>query len=102
MSILNSENRPWLFKRCMKSAKTICAIQWIVQIYIFIISILKSLMIPAIGLALSNVINSQITLFFAINHICCKWHHSCSKSQHFCFKSHDFCFRFSTIPLLDQ
>ena len=30
----------------------------------FITSILKPLMIPAISLALSNVINSQITLFF--------------------------------------
>ena len=39
------------------------------QIYIFIISILKSLAIPAIWLALSNVINSQIKLFFAVNRI---------------------------------
>ena len=39
------------------------------QIYIFITSILKSLAIPAIWLALSNVINSQIKLFFAVNRI---------------------------------
>ena len=53
----------------------------------FIISILKLLVIPAIWLALSSVIYSQITLFFAPNHICSKSHHSCSKSRHFCFKS---------------
>jgi len=39
------------------------------------ISILKSLVIPAIWLALSNVTHSQITVFFALNHNCSKSHH---------------------------
>ena len=38
-----------------------------------------------------NLINSQITLFFALNHICSKSRHSCSKSNNFCFKLHHFC-----------
>ena len=33
----------------------------------FIIAIMKSLVIPAIGLALSSLIYSRITLFFALN-----------------------------------
>ena len=57
---------------------------------IFIISILKSLVILAIWLALSSVIYSRLTLFFAINHVCCKSRHSYSKSRHFCSKSHHF------------
>lgn len=86
----------------------------------FIISILKSLVIPAIWLASSNEINSQITLLFALNHICSRSRRSCSKPHHFCFKSQHFCslsnhfcfkykmrykslfFRFSTSGLLDQ
>ena len=55
----------------------------------FIISILKSLVIPVIWLALSSVIYSRITLF-VLNHLFSKSHHSCSKSHHFCFKSHQF------------
>ena len=35
----------------------------------FIISIMKSLVIPAIGLALSSVIYSRITIFFALNKV---------------------------------
>ena len=38
-----------------------------------------------------NLINSQITLLFALNHIYSKLHHSCSKSDNFCFKLHHFC-----------
>ena len=45
---------------------------------LFIMSILKSLVIPSIWLALSSVIYSRITLFLALNHIC-------SKSRQFCF-----------------
>ena len=61
----------------------------------FTTSILKSLMIPAISLALSNVINSQITLIFIQNYFCSRSRHSCSKSYNFCFKSHHFCFYLS-------
>ena len=57
----------------------------------FIISILKSLVIPVIWLALSSVIYSRITLF-VLNHLFSKSHHSCSKSHHFCSKSHQFFF----------
>ena len=39
----------------------------------------------------SHVINSQIILFSALNHICSQSRHSCSKSHHSCFKSHYFC-----------
>ena len=56
----------------------------------FIISILKSLVIPGIWLAVSSMIYLRITLFFALNHICSKWRHSCSKSHHFFFKTHYF------------
>ena len=56
-----------------------------------IISILKSLVIPGIWLALSSMIYLRITLYFALNHICSKWRHSCSKSHRFFFKSHYFC-----------
>ena len=45
---------------------------------LFIMSILKSLVIPSIWLALSSVIYSWITPFLALNHIC-------SKSRQFCF-----------------
>ena len=38
-----------------------------------------------------NLINSQITLFFALNHICSKSHYSCSKSDQLCFKLHHSC-----------
>ena len=63
-------------------------------IFFFIKSILKSLLIPAIWLALSSVIYSQSTaFFFALNHICSKSRHSCSKSHRFFLKSHHFCFR---------
>ena len=57
------------------------------EISTFTMSILKSLVIPAIGLALSGVIYYRITLFF-----CSKSHliRSCSKSRHFCFKPHYF------------
>ena len=51
----------------------------------FIISILKSLVIPVIWLALSSVIYSRITLF-VLNRLFSKSHHSCSKSHHF----HDY------------
>ena len=61
------------------------------QIITIIIYILISLVIPVIWLALSSVIYSRITLFFALNHIYSKSCHSCSKSDHFCFKSHHFC-----------
>ena len=50
----------------------------------FITSILKSLAIPAILLALSSVIYSRNALFFVLYHLC-------SKSHHFCFKLHHFC-----------
>ena len=53
---------------------------WLLGLEGFIISILKSLVIPEIWLALSSVIYSRITLFFALNHICSKSHHSRSKS----------------------
>ena len=89
------------------------------RIPLFILNILKSLVIPAIWLALSSVVYLQITLFFALNHICSKSRHSCSKSHHFCFNSHHFCsahcfcfeykmrckrfcFRFLRNRLLDQ
>ena len=62
-----------------------------VQLPLFIIYILKSLVIPAIWLALSRVVFLRITLFFALNHNCSKSRHSCSKSHHFCFNSHHFC-----------
>ena len=56
-----------------------------------IVSILKSVVFPAIRLALSSVIYSRITLYiFALNHICSKSRHSYSKSRHFCFKSYHF------------
>ena len=55
------------------------------------ISLLKSQMIFAIWLALSNVICSRITLSFGLNHLFSKSRHSCSKAPHFCFKSHHFC-----------
>ena len=52
-------------------------VKWLYILYImetqirrltpFIISIMKSLVIHAIGLALSSVIYSRITLFFALN-----------------------------------
>ena len=58
-----------------------------------ILSILKSLVNPAIWLALSGVIYSQINLFLAPNNICSKSRHSCSKPGHFCFKS-DWMLRF--------
>ena len=38
-----------------------------------------------------NLLNSQITLFFALNHIYSKSRHSCSKSDNFCLKLHHFC-----------
>ena len=38
-----------------------------------------------------NLINSQIPLLFALNHIYSKLRHSCSKSDNFCFKLHHFC-----------
>ena len=44
----------------------------------FVISILKSLVIAVIWVASSSVNYSWITLFFALNHICCKSRHSCS------------------------
>jgi len=67
---------------------------WYVQrIKLFIISILKSLVIPAIWLDLSSVIYSQFTLFSPLNHIFYKWRHSCSKSHHFYSISHHFCFK---------
>ena len=54
-------------------------VKWLYILYImetqirrltpFIISIMKSLVIPAIGLALSSVIYSRITLFFALNKV---------------------------------
>ena len=64
------------------------------QIYIFIISILKSLAIPAIWLALSNVINLQIKLFFAVNRIIhvLKRFISFLNRTIFCSTSHHFCF----------
>ena len=43
------------------------------------ISLLKSLVIFAIWLALSNVICSRTTLFYALNHLCSKSRNSCSK-----------------------
>ena len=56
----------------------------------FIISILKSLVIPVIWLALSSVTYSRITLLIVLNHLFSKSHYSCSKSRHFSFKSHQF------------
>ena len=54
-------------------------VKWLYILYImetqirrltpFIISIMKSLVIPAIGLALSSVIYSRITIFFALNKV---------------------------------
>ena len=38
-----------------------------------------------------NLVNSQITLFLALNHICSKSHYSCSKSDQLCFKLHHSC-----------
>ena len=67
----------------------------------FIISILKSLVIPVIWFALSSVIYSRITLF-VLNHLFSKLHHSCSKSHHFCFKSHQFLLYFLDQFLLYQ
>ena len=48
----------------------------------FVIFLLKSLGIPTIWLALSSVIYSKITLFFALNHICSKSRHSCSNDTY--------------------
>ena len=60
---------------------------WYVQrINLFIISILKSLVIPGIWLDLSSVFYSQFTLFSPLNHIFHKSRHSCSKSHHFCLQ----------------
>ena len=65
---------------------------WVSRITNIIISILKSLVIPAFCLALSSVVYSLLdTLFFALNHICSKLPHSCSKLLHFCFKLQHFC-----------
>ena len=64
---------------------------------IFIISIVKSLVIPAVWLVLNSVIYSQITLLFALKHICSKSHHwSVLKSHHQFFYSisHHFCFEY--------
>ena len=63
---------------------------------ILIISILKSLVIPAVWLVLNSVIYSQITLTFALKHICSKSHHwSVLKSHHFLNSiSHHFCFEY--------
>ena len=53
---------------------------------ILIISILKSLVIPAVWLVLNSVIYSQITLIFALKHICSKSHHwFVLKLHHFFF-----------------
>ena len=83
-----------------------------VPLPLFIISILKSLVIPAIWSGLSSVIYA---LLFALNHICSKIvsfvgsksHHSCFKSHHFFSTSLHFwvvkafsCFPFSTNWLL--
>ena len=84
----------------------------------FIISILKSLVIPTVWLGLSSVIYSRNTSTFALNHICSKIasfvgsksHHSCFKSQHFFSTSLHFwvvkafscLIPFSTNCLLDQ
>ena len=92
--------------------------QYLAQIdinFINIISILKSLVISAMWLALSSVICLRITLFFALNHICSKSCRFCFKSHHFCSISHHFCFKhkmrckslfvstfISTNQLLDQ
>ena len=63
---------------------------WVSRITNIIISILKSLVIPAFCLALSSLFYSRLSLFFALNHICSKLPHSCSKLLHFCFKSQHF------------
>ena len=47
-------------------------------------------MIATIWLALSSVIYSRVTRFFALNNICSKSRHSCSKLHYSCFKSHHF------------
>ena len=59
----------------------------------FSTSILKSLVIPVISLALSNVINSKITLFF-ITSVLDRGIHVLNRII-FCFKSHHFCFYLS-------
>ena len=46
-----------------------------------ILYFLFSLVIPAIRLALSSVIYSEITLYFALNHVCSKWRYLCSKPR---------------------
>ena len=46
-------------------------------------SVLKSLVIPTIWLALRSVIYSRITSFFVQNPICSKSRHFCSKPHHF-------------------
>ena len=53
---------------------------------------MKSLVIPAIWLALSTVIYSRITLFFVLNHLCSKSRHSFStcKLTSCLIKSHLF------------
>ena len=53
---------------------------------------MKSLVIPAIWLALSTVIYSRITLFFVLNHLCSKSRHSFStyKLTSCLIKSHPF------------
>ena len=53
---------------------------------------MKSLVIPAIWLALSTVIYSRITLFFVLNHLCSKSRHSFStcKLMSCLIKSHLF------------
>ena len=92
--------------------------QYLAQIdinFFNIISILKSLVISAMWLALRSVICLRITLFFALNHICSKSCCFCFKSHHFRSISHHFCFKhkmrckslfvstfLSTNQLLDQ
>ena len=55
-------------------------------------------MIPAIWLALSSVICSQIALFFVLNHICSKSRLFFVKSHHFCSILHHFCFESLFVP----
>ena len=79
----------WLFSQAMFD--TVCHLPFqsllldlhINKYLINKISILKSLVIPAIRLALSSVIYSQITLFFVLNHLCSKLHHSFLNWCHF-------------------